>query len=47
MSTPLSDWIGLAVVIGDTVGLAITEGVTDLGQPSLGSPAASCAQPGT
>jgi len=37
MSTPLSDWIGLAVV-GDTVGLAITEGVTDLGQPSLGSP---------
>jgi hypothetical protein len=32
VSTPLSDWIGLAVVIGDTAGLAIAEGVTDLGQ---------------
>jgi hypothetical protein len=29
---PDHDWIGLAVVIGDTVGLAITESVTDLGQ---------------
>jgi hypothetical protein len=32
VSTPLSDWIGLSVVIGDIVGLAIAEGVTDLGQ---------------
>jgi hypothetical protein len=29
---PRHDWIGLAVVIGETVGLAITESVTDLGQ---------------
>lgn len=35
---PAHDWIGLAVVIGDTVGLAVTESVTDLGKPSLGSP---------